>query len=114
MRKKLYVGALMAALALPVTVATPALADSPYVYHRGGVAWTTNADTHVNVNDADCDGDVVYVKWYINGLHAGNLRDGNGCDPGHSHRDAGGVVSHLQVCELPDEGSQTCGLLVPV
>lgn len=53
MRKKLYTAALMAGLALPLALATPAQAHPVYAYHGADRAWTNTAHTRVGVEDRE-------------------------------------------------------------
>ncbi|MGH3886337.1 MAG: hypothetical protein ACRDSZ_07175 [Pseudonocardiaceae bacterium] len=100
MRKKIYITALMAGLALPLAFAAPAQAQVQYVYHGDlGRAWTNTEHTRVGVEDLKRNGNGVYALYKIRGsqnqYHVG---DRNGSFPGHGAEDAGGIVQKIKVC----------------
>lgn len=100
MRKKVYITALMAGLALPLAFATPAQAHVLSAHHGDDRAWTNTAHTRVGVEDGEADGNGVYAQYKIGGseniYHVG---DRNGNAPGHGAEDAGGIVRKIRVCE---------------
>lgn len=98
-RKKLYTAALMAGLALPLALATPAQAHPVYAYHGADRAWTNTAHTRVGVEDRERDGHGVYAEYIIRGGTVRDVSDANGSAPGHGAEAAGGVVTQLRVCE---------------
>lgn len=121
MRKKLLTaGVLLAGLATPLVIASPAQAHPVDAYYGNrGHGWTNTAHTRVGVEDQRSDG--IRIAAIIRTLPAGNvyrLFDANNNDPGHSAAavPAGERIDQIQVCGYyADSGAlRSCGNVITV
>ena len=80
------VGALVVVFATFAT-ATPASAHSYAIEIDGGLGAVERNHTRFYACDRKADNLSVYVEWYKDSSHWGNVRDGNGSKPGCGIRD---------------------------